>query len=198
MKLTRRSTAVRADGGLTILEVVLAMAILAMGLAAVISIFTSAASLGVSARQRADAAAALEYVVADVRERLFPLDENGDPIVPASVDRAAVPGFEGLTYSLDPSPVLVPNQPGMSVLYRVDVTVHWSSQGRALGLEHAVLVPATVRLGDRLRRELFGVEAIEFDGDDDGSGDGDAEDADGEGADGARTDDRARGAGGRS
>lgn len=171
---TSAATAARPRAGLTILEVVLAMAILAMGLTAIISIFTSAASLGVSARQRANAAAALEYVVADVRERLFPVDEDGNVVEPARVDRAPVPGFEGLTYSLESQPVLVHEQPGLAPLYRVDVTVHWSSQGRALGLEHAVLVPGAVSLGERLRREFFGIRPIEFDGESDDEDEGDA------------------------
>jgi len=160
MKLAvRNARAPRA--GLTILEVVLAMGILAMGLAAVISIFTSSASLGVAARQRAEAASALEFVVADVRERLFPLDEDGNALEPARVVREPVPGFDGLTYSAAAMPVSASMGPGLPPLFRVDVTIHWSSQGRARGLEHAILVPGAVSLGERLRRELFGIEPIE-------------------------------------
>jgi hypothetical protein len=147
--------------GLTILEVVLAMGILAMGMAAIISIFTSAAALGVSARQRAEAAAALEYVVADVSERLFPLDEDGNVLEPARVERAPVPGFERLTFSAVASLAAQPPGPGLPPLYRVDITIHWSEQGRDRGLEHSTLLPGAVSLSERLRRDLYGIEPIE-------------------------------------
>lgn len=147
--------------GLTILEVVLAMGILALGMAAIISIFTSAASLGVSARQRAEAAAALEYVVADVSERLFPLDEDGGVLEPAQVERAPIPGFERLTFSARARLAALPPGPGLPPLYRVDITIHWSEQGRARALEHATLLPGAVSLSERLRRELYGIEPIE-------------------------------------
>lgn len=148
-----------ARRGLTILEVVLAMSILALGMAAVLSIFTSAAGLGTTARQRAEASAALEYVVGEVHERLFPLAEDGSAGEPAAVVRAPVPGHAPLTYSVtavslgSPSPVLPP-------LYRVDVVIHWSERGRERGLEHRMLVPRSVAMGDRLRRQLYQVEAL--------------------------------------
>jgi hypothetical protein len=150
----------RGRRGLTILEVVLAMSILALGMAAVLSIFTSAAGLGTTARQRAEASAALEYVVGEVHERLFPLTEDGSAGEPATVVRAPVPGHAPLTYSVSavslgsPSAVLPP-------LYRVDVVIHWTERGRERGLEHRMLVPRSVSMGDRLRRQIYQVEALE-------------------------------------
>ncbi|MEZ5978138.1 MAG: prepilin-type N-terminal cleavage/methylation domain-containing protein [Planctomycetota bacterium] len=147
--------------GLTLIEIVLAMGLLAMGLTAVIGVFSAASELGVSARRRAEAASALEYVTGQVTERLFPIDAEGLVGEPAIVEDEPVPGYEGLTYSVVPVLSTVTPPPGMPPVYRVDVTVRWSEQGRSKALHHRMLLPAAVSMGDRLRRQVFGFAPIE-------------------------------------
>lgn len=158
MKLVQRTPA-HGMRGLTILEVVLAMAILAFGMAAVLSIFTSAAGLGVTARQRAEAAAALEYMSSELAERLFPLDANGAAGEPPRVERAPVPGHELFTYSVTAQPLGAPSAL-LPTLYRVDLSVHWTERGRERALQHRLLLPRAVSMGDRLRRELYDIQPV--------------------------------------
>ena len=160
MRLTRsRRTQVRARRGLTILEVVLAMSILAFGMAAVLSIFTSAAGLGISARQRAEASAALEYMSSELAERLFPLDVNGEAGEPPRVDRAPVPGHDPFTYSVSALPLGAPSAL-LPTLYRVDLSIHWTERGRERALAHRMLLPRSVSMGDRLRREFYDIQPV--------------------------------------
>ncbi|QDU69069.1 type IV pilus modification PilV family protein [Engelhardtia mirabilis] len=148
MKTTRK-------GGFTILEVVFAMGILLIGMSVVLGLLSFGAGLGSNAMRRAEAAGSLEFIVADLEERLFPILEDGSVGPPITIENAPVPGSDRLVYSA--SAVPEPNHEGpAAILYRVDIDVAWSRGGSERVLSFATLMPRQVPFGERLRQALLG------------------------------------------
>jgi len=160
-----RRTSTRS--GFTILEVVLALSILLIGMTTVLGLLSFGAALAHTAEQRTSAALAIESVIADLEENLFPLEVVegvevvGDPV--PIVDRE-IPGARGgLVYSATASPA-----PGgdsdlpdaVPLEYRVDVEVTWTAGGVRRSTTFRTLLPRQVPFGERLRRRFVqGAEA---------------------------------------
>ena len=151
-----------ARRGLSLIEVVLALAILAVGLTSVLALFSFGAGVASNANLQAEAASSLDFIVADLEERLFLQDENGRWLEPRPIENAPVPGNERLSYSAkperDPRGELGPGRP---VLYRVDIQISWRSQGVDRAVEVSVLLPQTIPFGERLRRQFVPGAAVE-------------------------------------
>lgn len=153
----------RPRAGFTIIEVVLAMGILMLGLSVILTLFTFGAGLSRNAELRADAAAAVEAVVADLEEGLFPLGPDGEVLDPNVVTARPVPGHPDLVYDAvaTPDPTRLDDlaraaEPGVTfargpIPYRVDVAMTWRSQGQARQRSFSVLLPRQVPFGTRLR-----------------------------------------------
>lgn len=151
---TPRRTRRRARG-FTILEVVFSMGILLIGLSVVLGLLSFGAGLGTSSVRRAEAAAALEFVVADLEERLFPLAADGTVGEPRDLVDVPVPGYERLVYSTVATPDPDHVGPG-PILYRVVIHLKWRQSGQDRLLSVATLMPRQVPFGERLRRALLG------------------------------------------
>ncbi len=152
--------------GFTIIEVVLAMGILMLGLSVILTLFTFGAGLSRTAELRADSAAAVDAVVADLAEGLFPLGDDGEVLEPNVIVARPVPGYPDLVYSA----VAVPDPTRLDDLaragepevhfergpipYRVDVSMTWRSQGEARSRGFSVMIPREVPFGTRLRTLL--------------------------------------------
>lgn len=135
-------------GGFTLLEVLLAMALLVFGMAAVLGLFTFASALARTAQLRTGSALAIEAVTADLEESFFPIvhGEAGEPR--AIVDRE-VAGISGLVYSA------VPHQnPDRPIEYRVDVEMRWKSGGVQREQRFTTLLLREIPFGERLRRRF--------------------------------------------
>lgn len=135
--------------GFTILEVVLAMGILLLGITAIIGLLTFGAALTHAAQMRTAAANVSEAIVADLDESLFPLEEDGSVGEPEDFKDRALPGFEGVTYSIET--VANPDNPDE---YRVDVQMKWESGGVLRSHEFSTLMNRQVPFGERMRREF--------------------------------------------
>ena len=141
-------------GGFTLVEIVLAMGILLVGAAAILSMLTFGASLTRGAQLRTGAASAVESVKADLKANMFPYapsadgtaDEIGGPI--DLVDRA-VPNLPQVVYS-----ARAQQNPELPREYRVDVDIRWTSGGVQREKKLTWILLKEITFGERLRRRL--------------------------------------------
>lgn len=151
-----------ADGkgrsGFTIVEVVLAMFVLLLGVTSILGLLSFGAAMSRTAALRTGASNAIEAVMADLEENLFPLvlDEDGREVAgePRTFERRAIPGVPGLVYSASATP-----NPRDGREYRVDVDVYWSTAGSQRSRRFTTLLVREVPFGERLRRRF--VEGLE-------------------------------------
>lgn len=151
MKLVRT---LRAHGraGFTILEVLVAMGILLFGMTAVIGLLTFGAALSKTAHLRTTAASAMEAVVADLEETLFPI-VDGEAGEPKPIEKKPLAGMEEIVYSATPRA-----NPDDPLEYRVDVEITWKTQGVQREKRFHVLLLREVPFGERLRRRFVAHE----------------------------------------
>lgn len=144
-----------ATRGMTLLEVVLALGILAIGMASVLSLLSFGAALSTQAERRAGAAAVLGAVLPSLEERLFPLEADGTVGEPAVFEDRPVPGHPGYTHSVRAQRI-EPAAPGLPELWRVDVAIHWRGAGGRRDLDFTTVYPRAVPFGERLRQSVLG------------------------------------------
>ena len=135
--------------GFTILEVVLAMGILVLGMTVVLSLLTFGAALSRTAALRTSAAVAIDAVVADLEESLFPIDASGEVGEPVAITQREVPSAPGVVYSV----VATPN-PARPVEYRVDIDLSWKSSGVQRSRRFTTILLREIPFGERMRREF--------------------------------------------
>ena len=153
------STMPRRRAGFTMIEVLVALAILVFGMTAVLGLLTFGAALTRTALLRTTASTAAHAVVADLEETLFPpartqdlstaaLDpsqsEAGPPV--DVVDRP-LPGMPDIVYSARAA-----QNPDRPSEYRVDVEMSWRSAGVRRATRFTTLLIREVPFGERLRR----------------------------------------------
>lgn len=136
-----------ARSGFTILEVLVAMAILLFGMTTILGLLTYGTALSRTAQLKVSAASAAQAVVADLEESLFPDGPDG-PGEPREVRDRAVRGVEGLAYSASARA-----NPDRADEYRVDVDLRWTTQGVRREKRFTTLLYREVPFGERLRRQ---------------------------------------------
>ena len=141
----------RADerAGFTILEVVLAMGLLAFGMSILISLLTFGAALTRSAALRTTSAAAVEAVTTDLSESLFPLLPDGSVGEPLPIVDRPVPGAPGVVYSAAATP-----NPDDPLEYLVEVELTWDSAGVRRAASFRTLLLREIPFGERMRRRF--------------------------------------------
>jgi hypothetical protein len=139
--------------GFTLVEIVLAMFVLLIGMSSILGLLSFGAAMARTAALRTSAAGAIEAVVNDLEETLFPLmvDELGDEFAgePRDVTRRELPGSPGLTYSTHSTP-----NPENPREYRVDVDVEWATGGTTRTKRFTTVLLREVPFGERLRSRL--------------------------------------------
>lgn len=147
MKRARLAT----RSGFTILEVVLALAILLFGMAAILGMLTMGASLARTAEMRTRASTAIESVVADLEETLFPPSTSPDEELgpPRAITDRALPGEAAIVYSAK-----AVQNPARASEYRVDVELSWSSGGVRRERKFSTILMRELPFGERLRRRF--------------------------------------------
>lgn len=143
-----------ARSGFTILEVVLALAILLFGMVAILGMLTTGAALTRTAQLRTEAATAVEAVLADLEETFFPpaadssggADELGPP---RPIVEKALPGSAGVVYT-----AVGRQNPARPKEWRVDVELSWTSAGLRRERKFTTLLVQELQFGERLRRRF--------------------------------------------
>jgi prepilin-type N-terminal cleavage/methylation domain-containing protein len=138
----------RRRAGFTLIEILLSLAILLFGFTAVLGLLTFGAGLSRTALLRTSGASAVEAVVADLEESLFPLVE-GEAGEPADVVDRELPGLADVVYSAHATP-----NPDRPLEYRVDVEIAWKTSGVRREKRFTTLLVREVPFGERLRRKF--------------------------------------------
>jgi prepilin-type N-terminal cleavage/methylation domain-containing protein len=145
----------RRAGGFTILEVLVAMAILLLGMSAVLGLLTFGAALTRTAELRNEGAAAVEGVLADLEESFFPLDAQGALQDPQPIVERPLAGLPGLAYSAKAE-----RNPDRPKEWRVDVEVSWLSAGVRRDKSFRTILVQELPFGERLRRRLASAPTV--------------------------------------
>ena len=133
-QLTRQpAIAARTRDGFTIVEVVMAMFILLIGMTSILGLLSFGAAMSRTAALRSNSSFAIDAIVADLQETMFPLEDTEDGLSvagePVDVIDRQVPGRPRLTYSARAYPEPSEDLPTGPVLYRVDIDIRWSGEG---------------------------------------------------------------------
>lgn len=135
--------------GFTLIEVLLALAILLFGMSAVLGLFTFGAALSRSAHLRTVGSSVTAAVLADLEETLFPLDAEGEAGEPRPIQDRSVPGSPELVYSARATP-----NPDRPLEYKVELRMRWSSAGVEREKVFTTLLLRQIPFGERLRRRF--------------------------------------------
>ena len=156
MKLLVHQSAPRA--GFTIVEVVVAMGLFLLGMTCILGLLSFGAALTRTAALRNEGASAVEAVVADLEERMFPLIADGKSLSvgpPVDILNCPLPGRPEVTYSAKATPdPTEKDYPGGALEYRVDVTVAWKSAGESKQKKFTTLCVREIPFSERLRRQF--------------------------------------------
>lgn len=134
--------------GFTILEVIVAMGILLFGMTAILGLLTFGSALSRTAHLRANAASAVNTVMADLEETFFPL-VNGEAGEPKAIEKRELRGVDNVVYSA------VPHQnPDRPLEYKIDVELAWKSGGVQREKRFTTILLREISFGERLRRQF--------------------------------------------
>ena len=144
----------RRRAGFTLIEVVLAMLVLLIGMTAILGLLSFGAALSRTSSLRSGASGAIDAVVADLEESLFPLvlDELGDEVAgePRDLVDQEIPGYPGLLYSTKATP-----NPENPLEYKVEVEMKWAVGGTTRTKKFTTLLLREVPFGERLRARII-------------------------------------------
>ncbi len=163
MKLiqARPQSLVPGRAGFTLIEVMMAMFILLLGMSSLLGLLTFGAAMSRSASLRTASAGAVEKIVADLEETLFPLELHqgvevaGEPI---EIKDREVPGAAGLIYSARATPLPDERHPE-ALEYAVEIELGWQVSGTERSSKFTTIMLREVPFGARMR-QLF-VEGIQ-------------------------------------
>jgi hypothetical protein len=122
----------------------------------ILGLLSFGAAMARTAALRSESAFAIEAILADLQETMFPLEvtEEGLEVAgePVDVVDQPVPGRPALTYSARAHPE--PAAGATPALYRVDVDIRWSTEGATRTKRYSTLLLREVPFGERLRRRF--------------------------------------------
>jgi hypothetical protein len=126
------------------------MGVLMIGMSAILGMLSFGAALARTSALRSGASRAIDALVTDLEETLFPLvlDEHGDEVAgePRDVVRREIPGHPGLLYSTRSTP-----NPANPLEYKVEVEIQWDVSGTTRSKTFTTLLLREVPFGERMR-----------------------------------------------
>jgi hypothetical protein len=146
--ITTHSARASRRGGFTIIEVIMAMAILLFGMTSILGLLTFGAAMSRTAHLRTNSAAAVESVMTDLQETFFPL-VDGEAGEPQKIEDRELFGMRDVVYSATPH-----QNPDRPLEYRVDVELSWKSAGVQREKRFTTILLREVPFGERLRRRF--------------------------------------------
>lgn len=155
--MTRSTRPARPSAGFTLIEVLLAMAVLLLGVSMLLGLLTFGASLARAAALRGKASTTVEAVMQDLEENLFELLPDGTAGAPRPIEGRPLPGVAGVAYSATATPILSSEtaQVGGRLLHReylVEVELRWSTGGVDRSRSWRTVLLREVPFGERMRR----------------------------------------------
>ncbi|MBL4771410.1 MAG: prepilin-type N-terminal cleavage/methylation domain-containing protein [Planctomycetes bacterium] len=142
--------------GFTLIEVILAVGILALGMTSVLGLFTFGAALTQSAALRTQSAGMIESITADLEVRLFPAGEDGMPSEPVDLVDQRVPGVERARYNVVSTPVeggpLA--EDGGPLEYEVRIKVFFETRGVQRSRTYEIRLLRQRSFATRMRQRL--------------------------------------------
>ena len=142
-------------GGFTLMEVMLAMVVLMIGMSVLLSLLTFGAAVTRTAALRTTSSTAIEAVVHDLEECLFPLQPDGSAGDPVPIEGRPVPGAPGTIYSATATPNPDgPHDGEVPLEYRVEVEVRWKASGVQRARRYETILLREIPFGERLRRRF--------------------------------------------
>ena len=159
MKLPTRIAPRRA--AFTIIEVIVAMAILLIGMTSILGLLSFGAAMTRNALLKSTGSTAIDALSADLEESAFPLkqdEKSGEWIVgePSAIVDRAVPDHPGITYSARATPDTSDKTTrGGALRWKFEIEMRWTTAGQARSRKFTTLLLRQVPFGERLRRELI-------------------------------------------
>lgn len=155
----RRDPAAHAhEAGFTLMEVLLAAGLLALGMSMILGVFNFGSALSRTAELRALSASTVEALVNDLEGSLFVLADDGTVGEPRPIRDREVPGRPGVLYSVvatgNPDSV-DPASGGLPGEYFVDIEVRWQSAGVKRTASWTTIMLREVPFGARMRQRFL-------------------------------------------
>lgn len=132
--------------GMSLVEVLIAMAIFIFGVTAVLGLFQLGGGLEARARVEAELAPAIEPLIARLRAETWRQDEQGSWLPPAPASGERVPGAEDYRYDL----TVYPGPPDRPDLVRAELRFWRTAPDRVLA-RSAFLLPRRIPVERRLQ-----------------------------------------------
>ncbi len=156
----KRRAGTSGAAGFTLIEVLLAAGLLAVGMSMILGLFNFGSALSRTAELRSISTGTIEALFHDLEESLFPIDGNGFAGEPVLFEDRPVPGLPGVAYSVD----AVPNLDSLAIVdgeavglpreYHVTVRVRWQSSGVKRAESWSTILLREVPFGVRMRRRF--------------------------------------------
>ncbi len=142
--------------GFTLIEVVLAVGILALGMTSVLGLFTFGAALTQAAALRTESAGMIESITQDLEIKLFPPGENGIPSEPKDLLDQQVPGIERARYNVVSVPVEdgPVAEDGGPLEYEVRIQVFFETRGVRRSRTYETRLLRQRSFAERMRQRL--------------------------------------------
>ncbi len=147
------------QAGFTLIEVLLAAGLLVAGMSMILGVFNFGSAMSRTAELRSLASGTVEAIMGDLEETLFTINDDGSIGEPIAIEDRAVPGRQGVVYSItatgQPSSV-DPEEVGLGAglprEYVVEINVQWQASGIKKNETWTTIMLREVPFGARMRK----------------------------------------------
>ncbi len=156
MAMQQPKTTAKKKAGFTLIEVILAVGILALGMTSVLGLFTFGAALTQAAALRTESAGMIESITQDLEIKLFPPGEDGMPSEPKDLQDQLVPGVERARYNVTSAPVEggPMAEDGGPLEYEVRIQVFFETRGVRRSRTYETRLLRQRSFAERMRQRL--------------------------------------------